>query len=438
MKTSSLAGHAVELISLILKSKLPADKVIADYYKLHRYLGSHDRRWISEKVFSIIRNMILLMHLSQKCTDFNRSLALFLSHEIAVSGFNFTEIEHDYDDLISAYRTTASKIDLPAVEKCINDAMVQILAEPKKYQNLIYSFMEGFQFLLPEHIQNEAENLMFSLNTQAPMVLRINNPSESVLKVIEFLKAAGIESEPAPYSPIGIIIRKRTNLSNLELFKNGGIEVQDEASQIVGMLLFPLDGEIVVDACAGGGGKSLEAAAFSNGKGEIYSLDIDTNRLENMQKRIKRGKFTNINTILVKPDSYAGIEHLINNADKVLVDAPCTGSGTIRRNPDKKFKISVKDVEQASIRQFEILKHYSELVKRGGTLFYATCSIFDKENADVVSKFLASNRSFEPVSIKEFLKIERIDELIHDDFLEIYPHRHAMDGFFAAAMRRVR
>jgi 16S rRNA (cytosine967-C5)-methyltransferase len=437
MKTSSLAGHTVELIGLVLKSRLPADKVIADYYRGHRYLGSHDRRWISEKIYGIIRNMVLLMHLSERCTKCDRSLGIFISHEIAFARLNLMKIEQDYEDLIAAYRATGESLNLITVEKCILNEMIQISSNPKNYQSLINSFREDFKILLPEHIQCEADDLMISLNMQAPMVLRINSSSQSVPDVIELLKASGIESEPTRYSPIGISIRKRINLSNLDLFKNGNIEVQDEASQIVGMLLLPSNGEIVVDACAGGGGKSLEAAALSNGSGEIYSLDIDANRLKNMQTRIRRGGFTNINTVLVEPDNYTGIEHLIDTADKVLVDAPCTGSGTIRRNPDKKFKLSVRDVEIASNGQLKILNHYSRLVRKGGVLFYATCSIFDKENAGVVARFLESNRNFRKVRIEEFLKLQGVEELIHDDFLEIYPHKHGMDGFFAAAMRRI-
>lgn len=437
MKTSSLAGHTVELISLVILSQLPADKVISDYYRAHRYLGSHDRRWISDKIFSIIRNMLLLKHLSKRCIQCDSPLSIFLSHEIVVAHLDARRIEHEYEDLISSYKAIGSHLNLQLVEECVLNEMMLILAEPHKYRNLINSFMEDFQLLLPEHIQSEAGDLMVSLNTQAPLVLRTNKSSQSVKEVIEILRAYGVESEPTAYSPFGINIYKRINLWTLDLYKDGIIEVQDEASQIVGMLLFPLDGEIVVDACAGGGGKSLEAAALSNGKGKIYSLDVNAARLENMRKRISRGGFRNINTILVKNDSYDGIEQLIERADRVLVDVPCTGSGTIRRNPDKKFKISVGEVEDASSRQFRILRHYSRLVKKNGILFYATCSIFDKENARVVEKFLESDRRFQKASIRDFLNLGKIEELTHNGFLETYPHRHGMDGFFAAAMRRV-
>ena len=280
-------------------------------------------------------------------------------------------------------------------------------------------------------------SIMTALNREARVCVRVNTSRISRDKVLNSFKSQGVEAVPSAFSPMGIYLPKRVNLNNVRLYKEGLIEIQDEASQMIGLIVNPQEGEAIVDACAGAGGKSLEIAALSNGKTKIFALDVDTNRLKNLNLRAERGGYKNIVQVKVSGDSFDGVEQLLGCADKVIVDAPCSGSGTIRRNPDKKFHLTKSLVEKKASYQKSLLSHYSQLVKTGGLLFYATCSIFEEENQAVVEWFLSSDSRYKRLSVADFSHGQEFSELIEDGFLSIYPHRHEMDGFFAAVMKRL-
>ncbi len=435
MSPSSLAGHVIELIDEILKSRLPADRVVADFYKERRYLGSHDRRWITEKVYGIIRNYILLREVAGTCAPRKDSVYTFLIYELLLVKMQTDELEGGYSKLMETYRLAGYEIDLLSLSECAERRMEEIRISDEGMFTM-NSFPEFFAELLPASIQPDALPIMLALNHEARVCVRVDTNRISRDDVMADFRRQGIEAAASDLSPMGIYLPRRVNLNNVALYKDGVIDIQEEASQIVGLAVDPKEGETIVDACAGAGGKSLELAALSGGGARIYALDVDQNRLNALAERAGKSGFENIEVIKVQPDGLEGAESIIGTADKVVVDAPCTGSGTIRRNPDKKFRLTRSLVQTHASYQKDIIQRYSKLVKVDGYLYYATCSIFADENQSVVEWFIKSNPQFRVIDISLSLTDPKYAGLIENGFLAIYPHRHEMDGFFAAAMKR--
>ncbi|HUI29281.1 MAG TPA: hypothetical protein VLX91_03615 [Candidatus Acidoferrales bacterium] len=433
MTLSSLAGHAVELLDKIVRSDPPADKIISEFYRQRRYLGSHDRRWITEKVYGIIRNFILLREIVEECSSGLKPLNVFLLYEILIAGMEPNEISNIYSQLLESYRLAGSEIDLESLLKC----SARQLSALKDNEFALNSFPTFFRAVLPPSVKDECVQIMQALNHEARVCIRVDTSKISRDEAIDSFRIEGIETSPSYFSPLGLYLPGRINLNTVALYKNGAIEIQEEASQLVGLIVEPGKGEVVVDTCAGGGGKSLEFASLSGGMSEIHALDVDKERIDNLMVRAARSGYGNISSRVVSRESFDGIEELVGCADKVVIDAPCSGSGTIRRNPDKKFRLTRESVGKKAAYQKFLLEHYSQLVRVGGLLFYVTCSIFEEENRSVIKSFANSNRNFEFVEVSSILTEKKFSGLIEDGFLSIYPHRADMDGFFVAVMKRV-
>jgi 16S rRNA (cytosine967-C5)-methyltransferase len=434
MTPSSLAGHVVELLDEIVKTGFPADKIISDFYKQRRYLGSHDRRWVTNKTYGIIRNFILLREIGKGFASESRAVETFLIYEILFAGMKAEEIQNVYSQLLASYRLAGSEVDLEKLSNLAAKKFDTLKSDRNEF--LLNSFPEFFLDLLPSSIKADSVPIMKALNVEGRVCIRVDTAKISRDEVIGSFQKDGIESLPSKFSPYGVYLSKRINLNNNELYKSGKIEVQEEASQLVGLVVNPGKDEIVVDACAGAGGKSLEFASLSRGTAKIFALDVNRERLDGLKVRAVRNGYDNIVSKLITNDDFAGVEELIGSADKVIVDAPCTGSGTIRRNPDKKFRLTKLYVEKNSLYQRSLIQKYSRLVKAGGLLFYVTCSIFEAENQSVVKSFVDSNPNFQFVDVAQILTDPCFSNLIENGFLVIYPHRVEMDGFFVAVMKR--
>lgn len=414
---------------------LPADKLISDFYKQRRYLGSHDRRWITQKFYGVIRNFIFIRELSKLCPSERDVLGMFLIHEIKFAGMNPEELKSDYSQLLDAYRLSGIEIDLANFVARVNDAATKLESDPAN-NSVVNSFPEFFCELLPPSVKGNCVSIMKALNREARVCIRIDTTKISRENVMGYFRNHGIEATPSEFSPFGVHLSKRMDLNTVDLYKRGLIEVQDEASQLVGLMVNPREGETIVDACAGAGGKSLELAALSGGKSKIFALDVDERRLNDLHIRANRGGYANIVASKISRDDFAGAETLIGSADKVIVDAPCSGSGTIRRNPDKKFRLTKSWVERQAAYQRSLLKHYSRLAKVGGLLFYVTCSIFEEENHVVVNEFLDADQRYNKVDASTLLVDPKFEDMMDDGFVTIYPDCYDMDGFFVAVMER--
>jgi 16S rRNA (cytosine967-C5)-methyltransferase len=274
-----------------------------------------------------------------------------------------------------------------------------------------------------------------ALNRPAPLDLRENALKATRDEVIASLAEAPILSEPTPYAPLGIRVIKKPALQNLPLFKNGAIEVQDEGSQLLAQIVGAKRGEMVVDFCAGAGGKTLALGATMRNTGRLYAFDISDKRLAKLKPRLARSGLSNVHPVLIAHENDAKVKRLAGKIDRVLVDAPCSGLGTLRRNPDVKWRQTPQSVLELNAKQSAILSGAARLVKAGGRLVYATCSLLDEENEAIVSQFLSTHEDFSLVPMHDVLAEQKID-LAMQDYLKLSPHTHQTDGFFAAVLER--
>jgi 16S rRNA (cytosine967-C5)-methyltransferase len=284
----------------------------------------------------------------------------------------------------------------------------------------------------------EAIALAEAMNQRAPLAVRVNTTRIARDALGAQLAEEHVVARAAALSPVGLVFETRVNAFGLSAFRDGLFEVMDEGSQLVAELVAPPPGGRVVDACAGAGGKTLALSAALAGKGRVLALDTDGKKLEELRRRARRAGLTNVQA---KPVG-AGTGDVAKAApgvhDRVLVDAPCSGLGTLRRNPEARWRLHPADVDGFPARQLGLLVSYAPLTAVGGRLIYATCTVNRRENEGVVERFLAERDDFVPVPVKEIWGRERAEKLGDGMTLQLFPQRHDTDGFFAAVLRRVR
>ena len=298
-----------------------------------------------------------------------------------------------------------------------------------------------YETLAGQFSAEELEKLALSLNQSAPLDLRVNLLKAEREPVLARLKADGLAAEACRYSPIGIRLVGKPSLSRHPLFLDGSIEVQDEGSQLLGFLLQPKRGEMVADFCAGAGGKTLLLGALMRSQGRLYAFDVAEKRLAKLKPRLARSGLSNVHPVRIESENDIKIKRLAGKLDRVLVDAPCSGLGTLRRNPDLKWRQTPESVAELNAKQASILNAAAGLVKKGGRLVYATCSLLEAENEAIVSAFLTTHPDFVSLSAidvlrKQGIEIDATDSA--DDRLRLSPYRHGTDGFFAAVLERAK
>jgi 16S rRNA (cytosine967-C5)-methyltransferase len=273
-----------------------------------------------------------------------------------------------------------------------------------------------------------------SLLDIAPVDFRVNLLKTDRKTVLAELNAQGIAATATPYSPLGIRILDKQNLAQSDWYRQGLIEVQDEGSQLIALLLGAKRNEWVIDFCAGAGGKTLAIGAMMRATGRLYAFDTSAERLGKLQPRLDRSGLSKVVCQIIE-DEDARLAKWHRRADRVLVDAPCSGLGTLRRNPALKWQYQPKDIERYPPRQFAILTQAADLVKPGGVLVYATCSLLRMENEAVVEQFLKQHPEFVRESAKTVFEKQGITGIGQDD-LHLLPHQHQTDAFYAARLRR--
>jgi 16S rRNA (cytosine967-C5)-methyltransferase len=279
---------------------------------------------------------------------------------------------------------------------------------------------------LQKRLGTEFEALADSLLESAPLDLRVNTLQAKREVVLAELQGQGIAASATPYSPWGIRLVGKPALNQWPLFKSGAIEVQDEGSQLLALLTDAKRGEMVADFCAGAGGKTLALGAAMRNTGRLYAFDVAAHRLEALRPRLARSGLSNVYPIQIAHERDERIKRLAGKLDRVLVDAPCSGLGTLRRNPDMKWRQSPTAVAELVQRQQAILASAARLLKPGGRLVYATCSLLDAENEGIAEAFAAPGFSrLDAASLVD-------PALTENGYLRLWPHRHATDGFFAA------
>jgi 16S rRNA (cytosine967-C5)-methyltransferase len=441
MNTTSLAGHIVELHAAVLGSRHPADSVAREFLRARRYLGSRDRRFITEALYDMLRNHRLLVErvnaasqsLSGKLPV--SSLTLYAAYALAIESRLPDALLADIAPLWAAFlRESDCRSSLNAI------ARADPLADPAMTTELRLAISFSFpEFILREWLgryeEEETRVMCAALNRAAPTTLRVNTLRTSVDECLKMLADEGVACRRTAFSPHGIVLEKRVNVQSLAPFRRGCFEMQDEGSQLIGFLVAPPSGGLVIDACAGGGGKTLHLAALMGNRGKLIAIEVSDSRLGNIRERIVRAGAGIVSVYHAQRDP---IDALAGSADAVLVDAPCTGVGTFRRNPGAKLTITESDVRTLAATQRSVLKRYADLVRPGGRLVYSTCSLLRMENEDVVSNFLAARPEFSVIPAREILEHQGVMVEGTGEFLSLFPHRHGTDGFFAAVLGRSR
>ncbi|MFS0754839.1 RsmB/NOP family class I SAM-dependent RNA methyltransferase [Noviherbaspirillum sp. 1P10PC] len=411
----ALIGHTEEVLREILRFTGPADNTLSRYFRDHPRLGSRERGVIAEAVYGLLRNKLVYTSFAEsgQGPSMRRLALLGLADAAGIEALGGLSPEE------SDWLNRVMQIDrdmLPAALRANLPAWL--------YERLLERFGE-----------EEAQKLAQTLNTPAPLDLRVNSIKADREQVIAALAEAPILAEPTPYAPLALRVRKKPALQNLPLFKSGAIEVQDEGSQILAQILGARRGEMVVDFCAGAGGKTLALGALMRNTGRLYAFDISEKRLAKLKPRLARSGLSNVHPVVIAHENDAKVKRLAGKIDRVLVDAPCSGLGTLRRNPDVKWRLKPESITELNTKQLSILEGAARLVKAGGRLVYATCSIMEEENESIVRKFLETNTSFQLVPMQQVLDEQKIP-LQMGDFLKLVPHLHQTDGFFAAVLER--
>jgi 16S rRNA (cytosine967-C5)-methyltransferase len=292
-----------------------------------------------------------------------------------------------------------------------------------------------YERLASETSTEEAENFGRAMLRPAPLDLRVNTLLAGREQVLGALRDSGFNAVATRFSPVGIRVTGKPAINRHALFTSGAIEVQDEGSQLLGYLVAPRRREMVVDFCAGAGGKTLQLGAMMQSQGRLYALDVSEKRLKNLTPRLKRSGLSNVHPQIIASENDIKVKRLAGKVDRVLVDAPCSGLGTLRRNPDLKWRQSPSAIDELRIKQQAILSAAAKLLKPGGRLVYATCSVLRQENQAVVEQFLGEHEAFQQLSCQQVLGENQIG-LDSGDFLELRPQRHDTDAFFAAVLQR--
>lgn len=403
----------------MLTFQQPADAVLSAYFRDHKKLGRQDRHEIAETAFAALRHY-------QKI-----SAALRRPHAQAKQA-------------ALAALVLGRGINISQISELINEEEREFLSRLKSRKA---EFSDGLNTAaeLPEwlirHLQAHYDDeailaLGRSISRPAPLDLRVNTVKAKRDKVLEALQSEGLAAEATPYSPWGIRLQDKAALNKHPLFLDGTLEVQDEGSQLLALLTGAKRGEIIVDFCAGAGGKTLAIGAMTANKGRIYAFDVAEKRLANLKPRMVRAGLTNIHPERISSEHDPRIGRLNGKADRVLVDAPCSGLGTLRRNPDLKYRQSPETVSKLLEQQHSILSAASALVKEQGRLVYATCSILPEENKRQVERFLSEHPQFELLDCAALLESAKVNGLDTGKYLRLDTAEHHTDGFFAAVMQR--
>ena len=413
--TPALFAHAETVLGQLLRFDHPADAVVSRYFRENRQLGHADRAFVAETVFAVLRRG---RSLEARCAGQISDRRLLLVALAVTRGWSQRELapvlKASEEEWLAAAKAVP-EADLPPAVRC-------------DLPDWLYARLEQ-QFGADEVLA-----LSRAMNQSAPLDLRVNTLKGDRDTLLAKLAADDIAATPGSLSPLAVRLRDKPALAKHPLFLEGAFEVQDEGSQLLGFLLEPKRGEMVVDFCAGAGGKTLLLGALMRNTGRLYAFDVSDKRLTNLKPRLARSGLSNVHPARIEHERDQKIKRLAGKADRVLVDAPCSGLGTLRRNPDLKWRQDETSVAELTVKQAAILAAAATLVRPGGRLVYATCSLLSAENDEIVAAFLEKHPDFSLLPASAVLGKQGI--ACEGDVLRLLPHKHNTDGFFAAAMER--
>jgi 16S rRNA (cytosine967-C5)-methyltransferase len=422
MHPKGLLEACAELVRLTLKFDHPADAIVSRFFRDHRGLGPRERATMAETVYTVLRKKLLFDHLAPSGSGPKE-------RRLAILGF------YGPGDFLRSALTEQETQWLDACEKVTPADLME-----RHRHNLPEWLVQP----LKDQLGDEFWPLVEQLNRGAGLDLRVNDFKAKRADVQKELAKAGIKAVPTPYSPWGLRIAGKPALNKSDAFLRGDFEVQDEGSQLLALLLDAKRGEMVVDFCAGAGGKTLAIGASMRSTGRLYAFDTSAHRLDSFKPRMARSGLSNVHPAAIAHERDERVKRLSGKIDRVLVDAPCTGLGTLRRNPDLKWRQNQQAVDEMAVKQTAILQSASRLLKSGGRLVYATCSVLPQENEAIAAAFSEANPGFQPLPAGEVLTGLKVADAASlctggesgDLYLRLWPQRHATDGFFAAVWQK--
>ena len=426
MTPAGRAAAAIELLGEIAAGQAPADIITTEYFRRRRYAGSGDRRAVRDLVYDVLRNLGLLKwRLAEGGADANDARTWLIAALVARAPVD-----------LAAMFTGGQFGPAPLVEE--ECALVERLAglagaaAPRWARlNCPAWLLERFDRAFPQSCDAEVS----ALNLTAPVDLRVNLLRASRDDVQSYLLQDGHTVAPTPLSPAGLRTENWLPLGNTKAFKDGLVEVQDEGSQLLALAVNAQPGERVADICAGAGGKTLALAAIMENSGEIIAADISPSRLRRLAPRLQRAGVTIAHSTTV---DIGALADAVEPVDRVLIDAPCSATGAWRRHPEARWHLTPDRLAEYVAIQAGLLRDGARMVRPGGWLVYATCSLLPEEKEAQTGVFLAHNPRFRRVPVSEYLSAEQISiaGLTSDDDLNLSPARNGTDGVFAVVFER--
>lgn len=422
--TSQVVDSLAVLLAQLLRFEAPADAIMSRHFKADRQLGSRDRSLVAEAAFDALRRLASLRWLMQTADPLR---APRLASLIVLAR------QHGIEALSPRALRGNERAVQGALQMSLRHAPAAVRAEVPPW--LLRWACEQY---------SDANELLAALALPAPLDLRVNTLKTDRASVLAELRTATrlhapLHAEPGRFGPEAVRLHEKPALTRWPLYQDGLVEVQDEGSQLVARLVAPRRGQMVVDFCAGAGGKTLALGALMRSSGRIYAFDTHARRLAGLGPRLARSGLSNVHPAAIHSENDARIKRLAGKIDRVLVDAPCSGTGTLRRNPDLKWRFDEQEVARLQSVQQSVLTAAARLVKPGGRLVYSTCSILAQENQQPVERFVAEHPQFAlleaaPILAAQDIRIDAAERFA--PWFVMLPHLHGSDGFFGAVLER--
>jgi len=432
MKTAARLQAAIDILDEIALGNRPADTIFSSYFKTRRYAGSKDRRSVHDLVFVVLRSRARLSYYGAK-TALNapysgRHLALIL---LTVDPLRPTQWDAPLDSYFSGDTHAPAPLDAAEQEA------VHLLRNSDDH-----TLPEAIQLELPDWLYprlkdtfgDDLASVMAALNSEASLDLRINQCHPDAANAQAILRDQGLETTPTPLAAFGLRAAKKIKLTGTKAYKEGLVEIQDEGSQLIASLCEAAGQDLVIDFCAGAGGKSLALGAEMQNQGTLYALDLSPQRLFKMRKRLERAALTNVTLHPIKGALDPWLKQFENRVDRLLIDAPCSGIGAWRRSPESRWKLTPDLLDDMHQRQAQILDAAAALVKVGGRIIYATCSLLPSENEAQITQFLEKHPNYRILPLGE----QPNHPIPTDDtgFMTLRPDQTQSDGFFTAVLEK--
>ena len=423
MTPAARVACAIEILSSVLNTTKPADRVVSDEMRRRRYMGSKDRHVVADQIFRVLRHR-------SRYDWWLKTAKLPLD----ARGWVVADVAAYAPDTVRHVFSTArfAAEPLNPYERRLVEAIELHTLTPKEMPKTVLLEVPDWAVKpLQDSLGDDIHTELQAMLRPAPMDLRVNTLVTSRDEASAQLADEGLMTMPTPHSPLGLRLWQRRPLNTVSAFRKGGIEIQDEGSQLLAAIVDADAGMHVVDMCAGAGGKTLALGAQMQNRGRLTALDINEFKIDRARDRLKRAGIQNTRCRVIEGTRDRWFKRHTDEFDRVLVDAPCSGTGTWRRNPDARWGRAGVNLEELTAMQDQLLHRAASIVKPGGRLIYGTCSLLNMENEDRIDAFVEAHPEFSVMPVSSFVALDGCEK-----FLKLSPAKHETDGFFGAVLVR--